>query len=171
MTLLIILALLIAAFLAYVASRPNTFRVERSASIKSPPEKIFPLINDMHAFNTWNPYERKDPNKGTYSGPPAGKGAGYAWESKKLGTGSMEILEARAPVKVTMALKFLKPMVASNICEFTIRPEGGGSEVTWAMHGPSTFFTKLLHTVLSMDKMVGTDFANGLANLKQLAEM
>ena len=52
-----------------------------------------------------------------------------------------------------------------------IRPEGGGSEVTWAMHGPSTFFTKLLHTVLSMDKMVGTDFANGLANLKQLAEM
>ena len=57
------------------ALRPDTFQVRRSASIKAKAEQIFPLINDLHRFNTWNPFDKKDPNlKRSYSGPESGKG-------------------------------------------------------------------------------------------------
>jgi uncharacterized protein YndB with AHSA1/START domain len=89
----VIAAILLVALLIYAAMQPDTFRVERATTIKAPPEKIYPLINDLHQFNTWNPYERMD----VYSGPASGKGAAYAWESKQVGTGSMEITDTAPP--------------------------------------------------------------------------
>ena len=166
-----LLVLLIAVVLILALTKPDTFRVERRASIKAPPEKIFPLINDLRQFNTWNPYEKKDPNiKGTYSGPPSGKGATYAWESKEVGTGSMEITDTAAPSKVAMKLDFVKPFEAHNVVEFTLEPQGDQTNVTWAMHGPAPFLSKVMQVFCNMDRMVGTDFEAGLANLKALAE-
>src|SRR3954471_18408073 len=84
----------LAVVLVYAATRPDSFSVERSASIKAPPDKIYPLINDLRSFNTWNPYDKKDPAiKGTYSESVAGKGAAYGWESEKVGVGSMQIID------------------------------------------------------------------------------
>lgn len=57
----IVVVVLIAAVLIYAATQPDTFRVERSATITAPPEKIFPLINDLHSFGSWSPYEKKGP--------------------------------------------------------------------------------------------------------------
>ena len=156
--------------LIYAATRPDTFRVERSERIKAQPEKIFALINDLHGFNTWNPYERKDPAiKGQYGGNASGPGASYAWESDKVGTGSMTIQDS-APARITMRLEFLKPFEANNIAEFALRPEGDVTHVTWSMHGPANFMSKLMQVFSLVDKMVGKDFADGLANLKAIAE-
>ena len=33
--------------LGYAATRPDSFRLERSISVKAPPEKVFALINDF----------------------------------------------------------------------------------------------------------------------------
>lgn len=156
--------------LLLAAMRPDTFRVTRSTSIKAPPEKIFPLINDLHQFNTWNPFEKKDPGKGTYSGPAAGKGASYAWKSDQLGIGSMTIADTTEPSRVAIKLDFVKPFEAHNDVEFTLAPKGKVTEVTWAMTGPVPFFAKIIHVLINMDKMVGGDFEDGLANLKALAE-
>ena len=60
-TIAIIIAILIAAILIYAATRPDTFRIERSTSIKAPPEKIFPIINDFHQWEAWSPWEKIDP--------------------------------------------------------------------------------------------------------------
>jgi hypothetical protein len=49
----IIVVPLIVGVLLFAATRPDTFRVQRTACIKAPPEKIFPLINDLRRFNTW----------------------------------------------------------------------------------------------------------------------
>jgi len=66
--------------------RPDSFQVRRSATINAAPEKIFPLINDLHRFNSWNPFEKKDPNlKRSYSGPESGKG-GPRTPSKETAT-------------------------------------------------------------------------------------
>jgi uncharacterized protein YndB with AHSA1/START domain len=165
--------LLVAATVVLVlaAMKPNTFRVARTAGIKAPPEKIFPLIADLHQFNRWNPFEKKDPSvKGSYRGPAAGKGAAYAWESKQVGTGSMEIVEAAAPSKVALKLDFVKPFEAHNAVEFTLVPKGDETEVTWAMNGPVPFMAKVIHVIIDMDRMVGRDFEAGLADLKALAE-
>jgi hypothetical protein len=75
---LIAVAVVLAAALAYAASKPDTFSVQRSVMIDAPPERIFPLIDDLHAQSAWLPFE-KDPNmKRTHSGPARGPGALYA---------------------------------------------------------------------------------------------
>src|SRR6218665_1893481 len=91
------LALAVGLLLAYASTRPDSFRVERSTDIQAPPERIFALINDLKSFNSWNPYEKKDPAiKGEYSPVTVGPGARYGWGSKEAGGGSLEITEGGA---------------------------------------------------------------------------
>lgn len=168
----IVLLLAVAAVLIYAATRPDSFRIERSALIQAPPEKIFPQVNDFKAWTAWSPWEKIDPAlKRSYSGPASGKGAGYAWEgNKNVGSGSMEITESAAPSKIVLRLDFLKPFEAHNTTEFTFAREGDATRVNWAMHGPSPFVSKLMGVFFNMDRMVGGQFEEGLANLKTIAE-
>jgi carbon monoxide dehydrogenase subunit G len=168
----IIVAVAVAAVLLFAATRPDTFRVERTTRIKAPPEKIFPLINDLHRFNTWNPYEKKDPNlKGSYSGAASGKGAMYVFDGNQdVGKGSVEITDSAPPLRVSMQLHMIEPMEARNNVEFILEPGGDATRVTWAMHGPVSYFGKIIHLLFNMDQMVGRDFEAGLANLKAVAE-
>ena len=157
--------------LAYAATRADSFRVERSTRIKAAPERVFALINDLTRMRAWNPFEKKDPGlKGQFGTTTAGAGASYAWQSEKVGVGSMTILESTAPSSVKMRLDFIKPFAAQNMAEYTLKAEGETTQVTWAMYGPAPFSTKLMQVFISMDRMVGKDFEDGLANLKTLAE-
>ena len=169
----IALAIIVAlgALLIFAASRPDTFRVQRTATIKAPPDKVHPLINDMRVFNTWNPYNLKDPNiQGEYQGPQAGPGAVYRFAGNKdVGKGSIAIVDT-APTRVTMKLDMIEPFEGHNIVEFTLAPKGDATDVTWAMHGPSPFMAKLVGLFMNMDTMIGRDFEAGLANLKSRAE-
>ena len=172
-TIAFVALLAIAALLIYAATRPDTFSVQRSADIKAPAERIHPLIDDLRRFNTWNPFDKKDPNiKGSYSGPAKGPGAGYDFEgNKEVGKGRIKILESAAPDKVTMQLDMLAPIEGHNTVEFTLAPRGESTEVTWAMHcSKSPFVAKLMGVFCDMDKMIGREFETGLSNLKALAE-
>lgn len=167
-----IVVVAVAGILIYAATRPDTFRVQRSTTIKAPPEKIFALINDLHAWGTWSPYEKKDPAmKRSFGGAPNGKGAVYEWDGdKNVGKGRMEIIEAVPPSKVVIKLDFIKPFEGHNTAEFTLEPKGDGATVTWAMYGPSPLMMKVMGLFMNMDNMIGNDFAAGLANLKAAAE-
>ena len=162
----------IAAVLIYAATKPDTFRVQRTVSIKAPPPKIFPLLNDYHNWPSWSPYEKMDPAmKRTYSGPASGKGSIYEWEgNSNIGKGRMEILDSTPPSKLAIKLDFFKPFEAHNTAEFLLEPKGETTDVTWAMFGPLPYTAKVMHMFFNMDKMVGGQFAEGLANLKAAAE-
>jgi uncharacterized protein YndB with AHSA1/START domain len=168
----VVLALAIAAVLILAARKPDTFRVQRATTVKAPPDKIFPLINDFHQWGAWSPYETRDPAmKRSYSGAERGKGAVYGWEgNKNVGSGRMEILDTEAPSKIVIKLDFFAPFEGHNTAEFTMLPQGDGTNVTWSMHGPSPFIGKIMHVFINMDRMVGKDFEAGLANLKRLTE-
>ena len=168
----VVLAVAIAIVLVLAATKPDTFRVQRAAMVKAPPESIFPLINDFHRWGTWSPYENKDPAmKRTYSGADSGKGAVYAWDgNKNAGSGRMEILDASMPSKIVIKLDFFTPFEGHNTAEFTMLPQGDGTNLTWAMHGPAPFMSKVMQVFINMDNMIGKDFAIGLANLKRLTE-
>ncbi len=168
----IVVAVLIVGVLIFAATKPDTFRVQRSASIKAPPEKVFALINDFKAWGAWSPWEKKDPAmKRTFGATTVGKGAHYAWEGNKdVGQGSMEITESVPSSRIALKLDFLKPFEAHNVVEFTLAAQGDTTNVTWAMHGPANFLSKLIQVFMSMDSMVGKDFEAGLANLKAAAE-
>jgi hypothetical protein len=163
---LIALFVLLAALLALAASKPATFSIQRAIGIQAPPEKIYPLINDFHNWLAWSPYETLDPAMTkTYSGAANGRGAVYEWD-----TGRMEIAETSAPSKITIKLDFLKPFEGHNIAEFTLDAKGGATNVTWAMHGPNSFMAKVMSVFVTMDRLLGKEFENGLANLKTVAE-
>jgi uncharacterized protein YndB with AHSA1/START domain len=167
-----IVVVVVAGILIYAATRPDSFRVQRTVSIKAPPEKIFALINDFKAWPLWSPYEKKDPAmKRTYGAVTAGKGATYAWEGdKNVGQGSMEILEASSPRKFVIRLDFLKPFEAHNTGEFVLEPKGDTTSVTWAIYGPSPYMSKVIGTFINFDNMIGKDFEQGLASLKAAVE-
>lgn len=168
----LVLVLAVAAIVFYASTRPGDFRVQRSIAIKAPPEKIFALINDLHAWGAWSPWEKMDPAmKRTFEGAPAGKGAAYAWEgNSKVGAGRMEITDAAAPSKVVIKLDFIKPFEGHNVAEFTLEPKGDTTTVNWAMSGPMALIPKVMDMFFSMDKMIGKDFEAGLANMKAAAE-
>lgn len=166
------LVLAVAGVLIVAATRPDSFRVQRAATIQAPPEKIYALLQDLRGWSTWSPYEAKDPAmKRTFGNPSAGVGATYAWQgNKEVGEGRMEILQATPPSRVVIKLDFIEPFEGHNTAEFVVAPKGAASEVTWAIYGPSPFVTKVMGVVFDMDAMIGKDFEVGLANLKALAE-
>jgi uncharacterized protein YndB with AHSA1/START domain len=168
----VILAIAIAAVLVLAATKPDTLRVQRSVRIKAPPDDIFPLISDFHQWRNWSPYEQKDPAmKRTYGGAERGQGAVYAWDGdKNVGSGRMEILDASVPQRIAIKLDFFKPFEGHNTAEFTMLPQGDGTHVTWLMHGPARFLTRLIQVFMNLDNMIGKDFEVGLANLKKLTE-
>jgi uncharacterized protein YndB with AHSA1/START domain len=171
MTMTIVIAVLVVAVLAFAASRPDTFQVQRSTTIKASPETIYPLISDWHAFLTWSPFEKDPGMKRTFKGAVGAKGATYEWDgNNKVGAGRIEIIEVVAPSRLVMQLDMIRPMKAQNTVEFTLAGKGGTTDVTWAMEGRVPFMGKLMGLVMNCEKMVGSQFEEGLAKLKSLAE-
>ena len=168
---LVLLAAL-AALGALVATRPDAFRIERSATIAAPPAAVFTLVNDFHQWARWSPWEKLDPQmQKTFEGAPAGVGASLHWSgNKKAGEGRMTITESKPEERVVTALQFIRPFAAHNVSEFALAPGPGGVAVTWAMTGRNNFMLKAFGLFANMDKMIGKDFEEGLANLKRVAE-
>jgi hypothetical protein len=172
----VVLAIAIAAVLILAATKADTFSVRRATTVNAPPERIFALINDFHQWGIWSPYENRDPGmQRAYSGSASGRGAVYAWDgNSKVGSGRMEILDTSAPSKILIKLDFFKPFEGHNTAEFTMLPQGDATNVTtnvtWLMHGPAPFMSRLMQVFMNLDNMIGKDFEVGLANLKRLTE-
>jgi uncharacterized protein YndB with AHSA1/START domain len=169
---LVVILLLIAALLIFVATRPASFRVQRSLRIGASREKLFALVSDQRNFDAWSPWAALDPGmQKRFSGAESGPGAVYEWRGNgKVGQGRMEIIDAVEPARVVIKLDFLKPFEAHNTAEYILAEAADGTEFTWLMHGPNSFMSRLMSLFFSMDKMVGAQFEQGLASLKALAE-
>lgn len=155
-----------------VASRPDSFRVARSMTIASSPDVPFAYVNDFHQWAGWSPFEKLDPNmQRTFSGSPAGVGAGYGWSgNSKAGRGSMKITESTPGRRVALDLFFEKPFRATNLTEFTFTPAAEGVTVEWAMSGTNSTMGKVMGLVMNMDDYIGKAFTEGLTNLKRISE-
>jgi hypothetical protein len=163
---------LIAVLVLVVATRSSHLHVERSATMEAAPDMVFPLINDFHAWSSWSPWEKLDPDmKREFSGASQGKGAWYGWSGNdQVGVGNMQITDSKPAEQVTILLEFKKPWEATNITTFRLAATPQGTKVTWEMDGDNDFFAKAMSLVMDMDQMIGKDFEAGLANLAALAE-
>lgn len=165
-------AIVILGLIVVIALQPADFIFERSAVIPAPPDRVFPHVNALRNWEAWSPWAKKDPAmEKRYDGPEEGVGARYAWNGNKdVGVGSMEIIETRPDDLVRLRLDFEKPMKATNTVDFMFKPEGEGTRVSWIMRGRNNFVGKAFGLFLSMDKMVGKDFEQGLASLGSAVE-
>ncbi|MEU7215366.1 SRPBCC family protein [Nocardia iowensis] len=148
------------------------FEVVRQAVISAEPSRIHGLIDDLHEWTKWSPWEDIDPQlQRTYSGPDSGVGAEYAWHGdRKVGSGNMAIVTS-ADREIGIRLTFEKPWKATNQVLFELNPtESGATQVVWRMTGEQRGLMRVLSKVIPMDRMVGKDFEKGLARLKAVAE-
>ena len=169
---LIGLAVIVVLFLIIVAKQPDNFRIERAAKMAAPAETVFAQVNDFHNWEKWSPWLDLDPAaKQTYSGAAAGKGAGFAWAgNNKVGEGRMTILDSQQSELIRISLEFFKPMANVATAEFTFKPDGGQTAVTWSMFGKQPFMGKLFCLFMNMDKMIGGNFDTGLGRMKKVVE-
>jgi hypothetical protein len=169
---ILVILVLVAAFLVFVQSRPDRYRIERSTTIHASADTVFAHINDFHRWLAWSPWEKLDPQmQRTIAGSPSGVGATYSWSgNNKAGAGSMAIAQSRPGSLVAINMEFLRPMKDSSVITFTLSSEGGETKVNWALEGRMPFISKAVCVFMSMDKMVGPDFERGLANLKRVSE-
>ncbi|HVY69235.1 MAG TPA: SRPBCC family protein [Verrucomicrobiae bacterium] len=172
MNILLIIGAVVVIVVVIVAMQPAEFRLSRSTKVSAPPPAVFAQVNDFHNWENWSPWAKIDPAmKQTYSGAPAGNGAIYEWAgNSKAGAGRMTIVESRPGELVRIKLEFLKPFQAENQAEFTFHPQGNQTAVTWTMTGRKNFMFKAVHLLMSMEKMVGGQFEQGLAQMKAVAE-
>lgn len=169
-TILIIVAILLVAAFVVVAVQPSQFAVRRSATVPAPASAVFPHVNDLHLWEAWSPWAKMDPNaKSTYTGSPAGEGASMAWAgNKNVGQGRMTIVGSQPNEVIRIKLEFFKPFKATNAAEFTFKPEGNGTLVTWTMSGTNNFMGKLFGLLINCDSMIGGQFEKGLASLHEV---
>jgi hypothetical protein len=165
-------AVALAAFAAVVAMQPSEFRVARSAIIFAPASEVFAQVNDFHKWQAWSPWAKLDPDaKVSFSGAAAGEGAIFAWSgNSKVGEGRMTLIESKPSERIRIKLDFVKPMEGTSIAQFTFTPQGERTAVTWSMTGRNNFVAKAVCLFMNMDKMIGGDFEQGLANLRQVVE-
>lgn len=161
------LVAVIIVFLILVAMRPADFRVERSATIAASPDALFEQVNDHRKFAVWNPWLKLDPNvKNTYSGPDSGVGAVCSWDGdNNIGAGSSTIIESKPGELVRQRMDWKRPMEGTSTVDFTFKPEGDKTVVTWAMYGKNGFMGKAVSVFMDCDKMIGPKFEEGLAEL------
>jgi uncharacterized protein YndB with AHSA1/START domain len=171
--LLIAIVLVVAVFAGYVAMQPDVYALSRSAVIAAPPDAVFGYLEDFRKWELWSPWAKRDPNaKATFSGEPKGRGAVFEWSgNSEVGAGRMTMMQSRAPGGLTVKLDFTKPYESTSNVTFLLKPEAGGTRVTWSMSGRQTFLEKAFCLMMGgMDRLVGPDYEKGLANLKAVAE-
>ncbi len=163
----LVLVLLLAVLAVVIATRSAEMHVERTAVVNAPPEAVYAVINDLHQWGRWSPYDKRDPNMTkTYEGAAMGPGASYSWSGNNdVGAGRMTIVESKPGQLVTMKLEFTRPFSGTNTVNFKLVPAEGGTRVSWIMDGQKNFISKGMSMVMDMDKMIGGDFEVGLANL------
>jgi len=169
-----IIAIVIAVLAVLVGTAyllPREVTVARTVTIDADPGAIFPYINSLKATQQWSPWLERDPNVAlTYTGPDAGVGASMVWSSDnpQVGEGSQKITTSVADERVETALDFGAMGTATAM--FLLDAQGGATDVTWTLVTDMGNSPIRRWMGVMMDRWVGQDYENGLANLKYVVE-
>ena len=162
----------IVALLLIAQFKSNDFRVSRSLHMSAPAAKAFAQVDDLRCMNARNPFLKMDPKaKVSYEGCTSGVGAVCTWDGdQNIGAGRQTIVESQPSERVRMKLEFYRPFSGVNDVEFTFVPEAANTIVTWSMVGKLSFIPRLVGIFMSMEKVCGTSFEKGLADVKMIVE-
>lgn len=149
--------------------QPKEGHVERSVVIDAPVPVVFMEVNSFKNFNNWSPWAKMDPDaRYTYEGPAAGVGAKISWDGKSSGKGSQWIEESVPGQRVKTGMAF-EDFNGTFYGEYILQPEGSGTKLTWTYDGTNEGFSGKL-AWLFMKGAVGTQYEDGLADLKHMLE-
>jgi hypothetical protein len=165
-------SVVIVALLVFAATKPNSFRVQRSIAIRASQERVFPFVNDLRSWEAWSGDNGGDGTvERIYSGPTSGTRAVAEWHgSGRAGAAKMMITESVVPSKVSVQVDWLKPFEAHNLNEFTIHAQGDETEVIWSIQASNLYAMKVIGIFVDMQSEFGKHMESALKNLKSVAE-
>ncbi len=149
---------------------PRRWHVEQSVVMNAAPAHIYPLVNDLKAWQAWAVWTKDmDPEvKNDYGGPALGEGAWWSWKGPKMGRGKMMITKSDVASGVWVD-EMIETDEVNAHGSVTWGMEGGGTKVTWVDDGElppviGGYFVGMI------EEMLGENFRQGLENLKKQAE-
>jgi carbon monoxide dehydrogenase subunit G len=166
------ISVVIVAVLIFAATKPNSFRLQRSITIHAPQEKVFAFINDLHSWESWSDESENDRTaQKNYTGPASGIGAAVEWHgSGRAASARMTIIESVTPSKVSVNVDWRKPFKAHNLNEFTIRAQGDATAVTWSIQASHLYPMKVVGIFVDIQSEFGKHMESALKNLKSVAK-
>lgn len=170
---LYILLVLVAVILILAIIAPKTYDVNRSVVISKPRNEVFEYLKYLKNMDHWSPWAKKDPNmEKKFTGTDGEVGAISYWNgNKEVGEGEQEITNIVPGERIDGVLRFMKPWKSQSDCYFVLEDtDGKGTRVTWGFKGKNKFPMSIMMLFMSMDKMVGKDFEEGLSTLKTQLE-
>jgi uncharacterized protein YndB with AHSA1/START domain len=162
----------IIGILAFAATKPDTFSIQRSITINAPPERVFALVDDFHQWPLWAPQDQEDATmRRSYGTQSSGVGAVSQWKSDgKAGAGEMAITAAIPNSRIDVTVDWIKPFKVRNTQEFEITRDGQYVRDTWNAKGSNLYMMKIIEVFVGVDGLMGKHFDRGLKNLKAAAE-
>jgi len=172
-TLLYVLAGIVVLILLLAIVAPKTYHVFRSIEIARPKGEVFEHLRFLKKQDEWSPWAKKDPNMDKkFTGTDGEVGCVSYWNgNKEVGEGEQEITKIVPGKRIEGELRFLKPWKSTSDCYLEVGDGSAGKTmVTWGFTGKNKFPMSIMMLFMSMDKMVGKDFEEGLSTLKTQLE-
>ncbi|GAC1427056.1 MAG: hypothetical protein NVSMB7_03800 [Chitinophagaceae bacterium] len=165
---LVVLLLIIALFLK------KEYTIEREVIIDQPPQQVFSYVKQVKNQDNYSVWNKMDPAmQKTYTGTDGTVGFVYAWDStnKRAGKGEQEIKAIKEGERIDMGLHFIKPFEGrANAYMTTAAVSPGQTNVKWGINGKMNYPMNIMLPLMNMEKMMGTDLAMGIGNLKGILE-
>lgn len=174
MTFLYILAIIIGVLIVLAVFAPKKYEVNRTIVINRPKTEVFQYLKYLKNQDVWSPWKNRDPEmKQTFSGEDGTVGFISKWDSdhKHVGAGEQEILSIAPNERIETELRFLKPW--KSLCTGYMDTQDAANDatkVTWGFNGTNKVPMNIMMLFFNMDKAVGKDFDEGLAELKKVLE-
>ncbi len=172
MTLIYILAGIVLLVIILGIIAPKSYEVSRSISIEQNIYKTFEYLKSLKSQDEWSPWGKRDPNmKKEFTGTDGEVGAISKWEgNKEVGSGEQEVTNIVDKQLIESQLRFLKPFKSTSDAYLKVIEISEGTRVTWGFTGKNKFPMNIMMLFMSMDKMIGKDFEEGLQSLKEILE-
>lgn len=166
---LVIIAVI--AFLGFTS--PKEASVKRSVVIEKPIGEVFSYLVSLQNMEDYSPWQAKDPNtKNEYKGSGDTVGSVHRWvsEHKEVGTGEQEIKSIKINEEIISELRFEEPFESISEGFFKFKLITNGTQVTWGYNGKFGFIESIIMRFIDMDKVLGTEFEQGLNKAKSILE-
>ena len=173
MIILYILIALVIFIVILAAIAPKKYDVQRSIIINKKTSDVYQYLKLIRNQNYWSVWQKKDPNmKQESTGVDGTVGFVNRWEGNKhVGVGEQEIKGIVENERIDSELRFYKPFKSTSDAYLIMREiEPTQTEVIWGFSGKNKIPMNIMMLFMSMDKMVGKDFEQGLRNLKMELE-
>ena len=150
---------------------PSRYRVERSLVMQAKADAVYAQVSALKNWPEWTAWTvAKYPDmKCSFAGPESGVGAGYSWEGKSSGAGSLKVTRVDVGNRLDYDLDFENGKYLSTGA-IIIEPVNGAVKVTWFNEGSLGWNPVSRYFGLLMDRMMGPDFEEGLRKLQQRME-